>query len=245
MPRFYVENIAETLTLNEEESHHCVKVLRLAEGDAISVVDGKGKLYECHIDRAHSKHCHVAIDSVREEPTSWHHRIVLGVSPTKNLDRMEWLTEKCTEMGIDEIVPLLCHNSERKVLKTERLNKIAVAGMKQSKKSVLPKIHEMTAVKDVLNGNFAGNRFIAYCDMMLPRELRHSFVKDYKPGVDTLVLVGPEGDFSPAEVELALKNGFVPVSLGESRLRTETAGVYACAVCHTLDELAGCGSETK
>ena len=231
MPRFYVEDIEQTLTLGEDESRHCVKVLRLAEGDHITVVDGKGKSYECHIDQAHSKHCHVAIDEVREEPPSWGHRIVVAVSPTKNLDRMEWLTEKCTEMGIDKLVPLLCHNSERKVLKTERLKKIAVSAMKQSKS-------EMTPLKDVLEGEFEGNRFIAYCDMMLPRELRRSFAKEYVPGADTLVLVGPEGDFSPEEVELALKKGFRPVSLGESRLRTETAAMVACATCHVMDEAA-------
>ena len=236
MPRFYVEDIGQTLTLNEDESRHCVKVLRLAEGDHISVVDGKGKCYECHIDQAHSKHCHVAIDEMREEPPSWGHQIVVAVSPTKNLDRMEWLTEKVTEMGVDKLVPLLCHNSERKVLKTERLKKIAVSAMKQSKKSVLPTICEMTPLKDVLEGEFEGNRFIAYCDMMLPRELRRSFAKEYVPRADTLVLVGPEGDFSPEEVELALKKGFVPVSLGESRLRTETAAMVACATCHAIDD---------
>jgi 16S rRNA (uracil1498-N3)-methyltransferase len=169
------------------------------------------------------------------QPAHWGHDIVLAIAPTKNLDRIEWVVEKATEMGIDRIVPLLCCNSERKVLKTERLHKIAVAAMKQSLKATLPVIDELTPFGRFITQPFEGNRFIAYCDPMLPRSERQLFARQYVPHAHSLVLIGPEGDFSPEEVQQALAAGFIPVSLGESRLRTETAAIMAVASCHVLD----------
>ena len=164
---------------------------------------------------------------------------MLGIAPTKNLDRIEWLVEKCVEMGVDRIIPLRCHNSERTVLKTERLKKIMVSAMKQSLKATLPRLDEMTPVEQVLAEPFDGTRCVAYCDEQLPRDQRQTLVSAYQPGRGTLVLIGPEGDFSPEEVQAARDGGFVPVTLGESRLRTETAGMMAVAAIHTLR--AKCG----
>ncbi len=235
MHRFYDPNIATTLQLSEEESKHCVRVLRLTEGDEIEVVDGEGSLYCCKITMAHPKHCSVSIVDHKLCKPHWGHQIVLCVAPTKNLDRMEDLADRVTEMGVDRIVPLLCHNSERKVLKTARLQKILVSAMKQSLKAQLPQLDELTPFQQLVKTPFSGNKFIAYCDLSLPREKRTLFSKVYQPGVDTMVIVGPEGDFSPEEVKMALEAGFVPVTFGESRLRTETAAMFAVASCHALD----------
>ena len=236
MHRFYCPDIADTLTLGEEDSKHCVKVLRMAEGETIEVVDGNGNLYTCRITVAHPKRCAIEVVEKMEQPPHWGHRIVLGVAPTKNLDRMEWLVEKCVEMGVDRIVPLRCHNSERTVLKTERLKKIMVSAMKQSLKATLPQLDEMTPVEQLMKEPFEGVRCIAYCDEQLPRDARHTLAGVYKPGQDVMVLIGPEGDFSPEEVHAARNAGFVPVTLGESRLRTETAGMMAVGFLHALDQ---------
>ena len=234
MHRFYCPDIATTLTLGEEDSKHCVKVLRMAEGDTIEVVDGNGNLYACRITMAHPKRCAVEVLESSHQPPHWGCRIVLGIAPTKNLDRMEWLVEKCVEMGVDRIIPLRCHNSERTVVKTERLKKIMVSAMKQSLKATLPQLDEMTPVEKVIAEPFDGVRCIAYCDMLLPREQRQTIATAYQPGSDVLLLIGPEGDFSPEEVQASREAGFVPVTLGESRLRTETAGLMAVAAIHTL-----------
>ena len=235
MHRFYCPDIAETLTLGEEDSKHCVKVLRMAQGDTIEVVDGNGNLYTCRIATAHPKRCAVEVMDSAHQPPHWGHQIVLGIAPTKNLDRIEWLVEKCVEMGVDRIIPLRCHNSERTVLKTERLKKIMVSAMKQSLKATLPRLDEMTPVERVLAEPFEGTRCIAYCDEQLPRRERLTLASVYRQGGDVMVLIGPEGDFSPEEVQAAREAGFKPVTLGESRLRTETAGMMAVAAIHALD----------
>ena len=237
MHRFFAPDIAATGTLPEEESRHCVRVLRLVEGDEIEVIDGAGTLYRCRIAMAHAKHCGVEIISREACPPHWGSRVEVAVAPTKNLDRMEWMAEKCTEMGVDRITPLLCCHSERKVLKTERLHKILIAAMKQSLKAQLPQLDELTPIEDFLAEPSDAQRFIAYCDESLPREQRRSLAQVYDPGRDAVVLIGPEGDFDPQEVATALNAGFVPVTLGESRLRTETAAVFAIATMHAIKEL--------
>lgn len=233
MHRFFAPDIETTLTLPEEESQHAVRVLRLKEGDEVEVVDGKGILFRCRISLAHNKKCGVEIVEKLELAPHWGNKIVMCVAPTKNLDRIEWLAEKCTEMGMDKLIPVRCRYSERKELKIERLQKILVSAMKQSLKAVLPQLDEMTPVKDVIEVPFDGQKFICYCDDEVERKL---LAQEYCPDVDTLILIGPEGDFSKEEVDLALKNGFIPVSLGDSRLRTETAAVAACFMCHTIKQ---------
>lgn len=236
MNRFYAQDIAETLTLPEEESRHAARVLRLAEGDEIEVVDGHGTLYRCRVALSHPKRTSIEIVERIAQPPHWGARLVLAVAPTKNIDRLEWAAEKCTEMGVDRIIPVECDHSERRVVKHERLEKILVSAMKQSLKATLPALDELTPVRDVIAMPFEGRKYIAYCDMSLPRESRLDFAREYAPGDDALILIGPEGDFSPEEVEAALQAGFIPVSLGQSRLRTETAAVYACAAAHAIKE---------
>ena len=235
MSRFYCPDIAQTLTLTEDESNHCVRVLRLSEGDMIQVVDGKGMCYDCRITIANHKRCSVEILNTVQDLPHWGHRITLAVAPTKHIDRTEWMVEKCTEIGVDLIIPLSCHNGERKQLKTERLRKIMVSAMKQSLKATLPVLDELTSLTDFLHDLSEGQRFIAYCDQLLPRDMRKTFAQVYTPGRDVTILIGPEGDFSPEEVEQAITVGYTPVTLGSSRLRTETAAMMACSMIHTMD----------
>ena len=183
---------------------------------------------------AHPKRCALTIVRQTACPPHWGHEIVLCVAPTKNLDRIEDMADRVTEMGVNAIIPLLCHNSERKVLKTERLQKILVSAMKQSLKCTLPLIDEMTPIAEVIGMPFDGRKYIAYCDPSVPRRL---FAKEYDPDSNALIMIGPEGDFSPEEIKAAIDAGFLPISLGDSRLRTETAAVMACAMCHTAKQM--------
>ncbi len=233
---FYAPDIATTLTLPEQESQHAVRVLRLAVGDPLQVIDGRGNLYDCHIVTAHQKRCAVAIDGITPTPTHWRHNITVAIAPTKLMDRLEWAVEKMVEMGVDRIVPILTDHSERRALKTERLHRIAVAAIKQSLKAVLPVIDPLTPMADFVAGDNNAQRFIAYCDPALPRDERQLLAGTYDAGTDVTILIGPEGDFSPDEVTAALAAGYRPVSLGDSRLRTETAAVKAVAAVHTIDE---------
>lgn len=234
MHRFYAPDITTTMLLPDEEAQHCVRVLRLKEGEEVEVVDGKGHLHLCRILNANAKNCAVEIVGTTDVMPHWGCRITVAIAPTKNMDRMEWMAEKVTEMGVDRIVPLLCRYSERKVLKTERLRKILVAAMKQSLKATLPQLDDLTPFDDFMKALPDGQRFIAYCDPAIPRR---DFVKECLPESDVTILVGPEGDFSQPEIRAALDAGFIPVSLGDSRLRTETAGVFACAAIHTINQL--------
>ena len=234
MHRFYAPDITPTMLLPDEEAQHCVRVLRLKEGEEVEVVDGKGHLHLCRILNANAKNCAVEIVGTTDVEPHWGCRITVAIAPTKNMDRMEWMAEKVTEMGVDRIVPLLCRYSERKVLKTERLRKILVAAMKQSLKATLPQLDDLTPFDDFMKALPDGQRFIAYCDPAIPRR---DFVKECLPESDVTILVGPEGDFSQPEIRAALDAGFIPVSLGDSRLRTETAGVFACAAIHTINQL--------
>jgi 16S rRNA (uracil1498-N3)-methyltransferase len=231
---FYAPDIENDRRLPEEESQHAVKVLRLKEGDKIEIVDGKGCFYHAEITFPHAKHCEVEILSKTEnfQPQPVH--LHIAIAPTKNMDRLEWFAEKVTEIGVGEITPLLCERSERKVLKHDRLEKILVSAMKQSKKAYLPRLNELKKFSDFVKENSHGNRFIAHCYEEDKKEL----VKEYVAGEDAVVLIGPEGDFGEKEVAVALKAGFVPVSLGESRLRTETAGVVACHTVQLINQLA-------
>lgn len=234
MHRFYAPDIEATLSLPDEEAQHCVRVLRLKEGDEIEAVDGKGSLFRCRILSADRKQCAVSIVEKTSAVPHWGCSITVAIAPTKNIDRLEWMVEKVTEMGVDRIIPVCSRFSERKVLKTERLRKILVSAMKQSLKATLPVLDELTPIGDVIGSEISGSRFIAYCDEEIPRR---EFVKEYRKGQDVLILIGPEGDFSKDEIRASLDAGFVPVSLGNSRLRTETAGVFACAAIHTINQL--------
>jgi len=230
---FYAPEIETCPELPEEESGHAVRVLRHTEGDEIEVVDGHGTWYHCRITAAHHKHCGVEILTERED-SHWSYRVELAIGPTKNLDRMEWWLEKATEMGLDRFTPLLCRNSERRELKIERMRKIAVSAMKQSLKATLPQLDPMTDIQHFLAEPFEGQKFIAHCMEDQPRQLLSRMIQ---PRHNVRVLIGPEGDFSPEEVQLALENGYQPVSLGDQRLRTETAALVSVNAIHLINEL--------
>ena len=224
MQIFYTPDIATSPELPDEEAAHCVRVLRLSEGDEILLTDGRGTFYKASIQRAHPKHCEVAISESWRQPALWNFRLHIAVAPTKNMDRMEWFAEKATEIGIDAITCLNCRFSERKEVKTARLEKILISAMKQSQKATLPLLN---------NGITDFKNFVhAHCE-----EGEKPLLKQiYHPGENALILIGPEGDFSPEEIRLALANGFEAISLGESRLRTETAALVACHTLHVLNQ---------
>ena len=234
MIQFYAPDIATDPVLPEGESLHCVKVLRMQPGAPVEVIDGKGRAYSCTLMSAHHKHAILRVDSCVERPLPWNYRLSIAVAPTKHLDRMEWLVEKLTEVGINEFIPALCDRSERRELKTERLEKIAVSAMKQSLKAVMPEIRPLTPLKTIIGECTSAARYICYCDPEIDRRI---LAREIQPAADTTILIGPEGDFSPAEVQLALDRGFVPVTLGDNRLRTETAALFAASTVHVINQM--------
>ncbi len=232
MQLFYQPDIQEVKILSEEESRHAVKVLRLQVGDLIFVIDGKGNKFQCRITQANDKKCGVEIVAVQPEFGKRPYHFHLVIAPTKNLDRIEWMVEKCVEIGIDEISFIQTRYSERKEIKTQRIEKIAIGAMKQSLKAYLPTINEMVSWKNFLQQPLsAQHNLIAHLE-----DGERFLLKNVpKPTESTCVLIGPEGDFSSDEITQALAKGFKPVSLGESRLRTETAGLAACHTVHLIN----------
>lgn len=225
---FYTPDISLTNELPKEEVQHCVRVLRLKEGDKILLVDGKGCFYKATICLISGKRCLIDIDQRIQQEAFRSSRLHIALAPTKNIDRTEWFVEKATEIGIDEISFLNCRFSERKVIKTERIEKILISAMKQSMRAVLPDLNDMMDFSKFLARDFKGQKFIAHCyqgNKHLLKDIIHA-------GEDVTLLIGPEGDFSLEEVEQAVKCGFVPISLGKARLRTETAALVAC---HTMN----------
>ena len=232
MQLFYAPDIESTNTLPEGESQHCIKVLRLNQGDTINITNGKGKLFKAEISNPHPKHCEVIILESQKFDTSWGCKIEIAIAPTKNIDRIEWFTEKCVEMGIDTISPINCRYSERKEIKSERIEKVIISAMKQSLKFTKPILSEMVKFNDFVKRPFDGKKYIAHCHDGEKTLLRDA----YKKGDNCLILIGPEGDFSEDEVNLAKENGFEAISLGESRLRTETAGIVACSTIQIINQ---------
>ena len=220
--------------LDEGESAHCVRVLRHRTGDEISVVDGTGNMYRCRLEDDSPKAASAAILETFPGWGSHPYRLDMAVCPTKNNDRFEWFVEKATELGVDTIIPLIGERSERKVFKSDRSRKIVLSAMKQSLKSSLPEVSEPVAVKDFIAGCTDGIRIICYCfdNPDIPRRSVSDVLAGAPEGSRITVMIGPEGDFSPQEAELALAGGFVPVHLGPSRLRTETAAVTAVSAVY-------------
>lgn len=220
---FYTPDIQIQPELPADEAAHAVRVLRLQSGDEVMLTDGKGNFYRAEIGAATSKRCLVNIlETLPQEPL-WTGHLHIAMAPTKNMDRNEWFAEKATEVGIDELTFLNCRFSERKVIKTERIEKILVSAIKQSLKARLPKLNGMMDFDKFIAQDFSGQKFIAHCYEGEKPLLKHI----RKPGEDALVLIGPEGDFSEEEVKKAIDKGFQPISLGKSRLRTETAALIA------------------
>lgn len=234
MNLFYIPEIAGTeCILDEKESGHIHKVLRKQVGDTLKLTDGKGYFYEAEILEADKRRCRVKVISKEEGNDKREYKLHIAIAPTKNMDRLEWFVEKSTEIGIDEISIINCFHSERKVVKNERLEKIKIAACKQSLKSNFPRIHEMRKFGDFISQDFPGyKKYIAYID----DEVKHTIRENYSAGENVIILIGPEGDFSKQEVEGAKKHGYLPISLGRSRLRTETAGVVACQTVSLMND---------
>lgn len=226
------DEIGKTYSLDEEESGHCVRVLRYTRGDEILLTNGQGMTYTAVITNPHPKHCEFEVRTAEKQSKHHSNYIHIAIAPTKNVERIEWFVEKCTEIGVDEITPLLCRFSERKQLRIDRLQKIILSAAKQSLTPYLPKLNEMTDCTEFIRGTEEETRFIAHCYKEDKRDLRN----EIKPGKSVVVMIGPEGDFSEQEIAEALQHNFVPVSLGDSRLRTETAGIVACHICNLFNE---------
>lgn len=232
MQLFYTINIEDNLAqLDEVEARHCVQVLRKRVGDSLDFVDGKGSFYKGEIIETGKKSCLIRILERRVEEKERPY-FKMAIAPTKNIDRLEWYLEKATEIGIDEIVPILCARSERKRIREDRLEKIILSAMKQSLKARLPRLNPLTTFKDFINEKQeVDQKLIAYCN---DDQLNH--LKDtYQKGKSALILIGPEGDFNEQEINLAKENGFTGISLGKSRLRTETAGVVSCTIFNLIN----------
>lgn len=233
MTLFYAPDILENPFLPEEESAHCTRVLRLQAGAVVQIIDGKGTLYDATIVAPHAKRTEVKIVSAQPDFGRRPFRLHLAVAPTKNSDRFEWFVEKATEIGVDEITPLLCRYSERRAIRPERIEKILVSASKQSYKARIPQLNPMTAVDEFLQHVREPYRFVAHCYEGDKPHLLHVC----PPKSEVVIMVGPEGDFSRDEVDLAVNQHFVPVTLGASRLRTETAGVVACHLAAVVNEI--------
>ena len=229
---FYQPHIQDGVhTLDAEESRHCYKVLRRKVGDRIYVTDGKGSLYEAILTDTKPAASSFQIQTTQiAAPKKY--RIHIAIAPTKSPDRIEWFVEKAVEIGVDEISFILCDKSERAAMKTERIEKLAISAMKQSLKTTLPKINPMILFQDLVTSTKAAGKYVAYVDHSNPDLL----TTVAKPNIETIVLIGPEGDFSKKEVELALQHQFKKVSLGPSRLRTETAGMVACHIINLINQ---------
>lgn len=224
---FYVPDAAHQSELPSDEATHATRVLRLKSGDEMFLMDGAGTFYRAEVTLVNNKKCLYEIRETMPQEKTWNGNIHLAIAPTKMTDRIEWLVEKATEIGFDDITFLNCRFSERKVLRIDRIEKIVVSAMKQSRKPWIPQVHEMMAFTDFVKANHTGKKYIAHCyEEIVRNDLFDELLSMNTPN-DITVMIGPEGDFSIDEVELAMSHGFESISLGNSRLRTETAGLSA------------------
>lgn len=221
------------ISFPEEESKHIVKVLRMKEGDCFCVTDGKGSLFDAELVDAHPKRAAANLTNQRNGYDIRDFKLSIAIAPTKLNERTEWFLEKATEIGIDEVKLFASYHSERRVANVERFKKIVVAAMKQSVKSKMPVVEDIVPFEKLVKQDFDGQKFIAWID----DDVKEQLCDLYKKGENVMVLIGPEGDFSKEEVQLAKDNGFVPVSLGEARLRTETAAVVACHTVQLINQM--------
>lgn len=227
-PQF--DNKTQCIQVNPVESRHIAKVLRKSIGDAVLITNGKGVLAEGILKSNHPKKCEIEVINMKEKEASKQH-LHIAIAPTKSNDRLEWFLEKATEIGIQEITPLLCEHSERRNIKQERYEKVLQAAMKQSLNLFLPKLNELTSFSDFVTRDFKSAKLIAHCEDE-PKESLSKVVS-----ANNLILIGPEGDFSKSEIDLALTNNYKAISLSDSRLRTETAGIVACHTVNLIQSL--------
>lgn len=228
MQLFYQEDIQENNFLNEEEAKHVIRVLRLIVGDELNIFNGKGDIFHCRIHNISGKKVEIQKVSKEHIEPFGNFKLHIAIAPTKNIARYEWFLEKATEIGIDEITPILCERSERKVINHERLNKILISAIKQSKNPYLPKLNSLTPFNTFISNSFNYEKYIAHCNNDNIQSLKSLYKKDS----NALILIGPEGDFSKQEVKTATLKNFIEINLGSSRLRTETAGIVSC---HTIN----------
>ncbi|MDY7396601.1 16S rRNA (uracil(1498)-N(3))-methyltransferase [Aureibaculum sp. 2210JD6-5] len=235
MQLFYTPDITQAttnFTFDKTESKHIIKVLRKNTGDLLFITNGNGELFTSEIIIGNEKSCTVKINQVKTKKKPWNYYLHVAIAPTKNINRFEWFLEKATEIGIDEITPILCDRSERKVIKMDRLSRILESAMKQSLKFQLPKLNNLTSFSDFIEQSKIENLFIAHCENTDKKTLKENL----KPQQNATILIGPEGDFSTAEIKNAINNNFKPISLGESRLRTETAGIMATQLVSFINQ---------
>ncbi len=229
MHLFYQSEInRDKFTLDPIESAHCIRVLRLKKGDMIHLTDGNGKFYQAKLVNPDKKACIIQITGIRQIPKERNYFLQIAIAPTKRIERYEWFIEKVTEIGVDRIIPLLCINSERRMIKEERLKKVALSAIKQSLRAWLPEISPAVTFRELVRQQHEAKKFIASGSTPEDQHL----AKLYEKGTDVLILIGPEGDFHEEEMDMARLHGYIPVNLGKSRLRTETAGLVAC---HTIN----------
>ena len=234
MQIFYAPDISgNSYTLDENESKHCIRVLRMGKGTPVSLIDGKGNLYEGKIELPDSKKCVISITHSLKEFEKRDYYLHIAISPLKNADRFEWFVEKCVEIGINEITPLICRNTEKTGIKPDRLNNLIISAMKQSLKATRPVLNEPCLFSDFVRGPLKGSLMIASCSDTFERS---KISEVYSKGEYATILIGPEGDFSDEEIKTAISSGFKPIHLGKSRLRTETAGVAACHSIYFLNQ---------
>jgi 16S rRNA (uracil1498-N3)-methyltransferase len=235
MNLFFSSHISENWAVLEDDELRHLTVLRYQVGDTVLLTDGKGGWYRGVITQLDKRKAQISVEESQHFAARANHQLHLAIAPTKNLDRLEWFLEKATEIGVDSIIPIWCRHSERHNLRPDRLEKVILAAMKQSLKAFLPQFYPAIGLNDFLKKSFPAEtqKFMAYIDQP-PAE---ALSKQYVPGNDAIILIGPEGDFAPDEVELAQKNDYSMVSLGTSRLRTETAGVAAVHTIALLNEL--------
>lgn len=233
MQLFYKPELKDgdlVFTFDSDESKHMIKVLRKKIGEDIWITNGKGYLFQARIVGDNSKRCEVELISSKKTH-SRSHTLHMAVAPTKMIDRYAWFLEKATEIGVDEITPIICERSERKTLKLERMQRVIESAMKQSLQTYLPQLNEPVRLTDFLEKTTTGIKFIAHCEESERFELKRRVIPDQ----DITILIGPEGDFTPTEIKAALNNGYLPVSMGKTRLRTETAAIFACTVVATIN----------
>jgi 16S rRNA (uracil1498-N3)-methyltransferase len=243
LPYFYVSALGEhNILLDEDTSKHMIGVLRMQKGSEALLTDGKGKKVVVMITDDNRKRCAVQLTSINEEPPP-SHKVVIGISLIKNASRFEWFLEKATEIGVTEIIPLLCERTEKEKFRYDRLQQILISAMLQSQQCRLPNLHQPSVYKEVIAGDNTGRKFIAHC---LDESKEQLAGQTGGHARDQLILIGPEGDFTPQEVELALQNGYQPVALGNTRLRTETAGIVAATLlCQASPFPSGGGAQVR
>ena len=233
MHLFFAEDIiSDSYTLDEKESKHCIKVLRLKKGDTIQLLNGKGSLFTAVISDDNPKRCQLNITDEERKEQRKDHTLIIAIAPTKSNDRFETFLEKCTEIGIDKIIPFTSRYSERKKINHDRCEKIIISAVKQSKAFFKPGFERLLNFKELLNTDFEGEKYIAHCyDSDNKKQVKNIYTK----GNDVMILIGPEGDFSEEEVKQAIEHGFTEISLSDARLRTETAGIVACTMIGFLN----------